>query len=1126
MKLAQQVLTLSAVLLISIGTLQTAFAQDKHIDPSEVITKHSLDYEFHPDVISAVTAANRTKFQTAMQAGLKSSTDDLLRCDAVVETTDDQDVATGVRVERGSELVGMIPSTVPAIITTQAEMDDLLNNATANINIVSQIMTCNGVTMGLNACSKPNSSPASIVIPLATLNLSDSDIGKVLVHELGHTLGLLDREMPGNPIMSNALGLNNEVNAAEAVAFHMNGTDDGPFRNLDLALVIDDTGSMFEDIGAVKRGLEKRLDRLAKKGLKECSALQLTTFKDNVTEKDPTIDLTVLKDEVSGLFAEGGGDCPENSKGALDAMSDKVKDGGKILFATDASPTGIEDAEQFFDDVTRDFKKKGIKVSTFLTGSCSGVFKSNPNRGPVASKSVSFKEATPRRSSSHVFIPNSSGVDILELGDDDKQEVLLPFTFNFARRDFSTVFVGSNGFISFANSDISGEYDADEFAEGTRRIAGLWADLDPSEGGEIRTEMVDGNFHIVFSNVPEFGATGLVNITFVLRPDNTFAVQYGEVTVTSGLAGATTGARSAFSETDLSSLASSPISVDAFSGVLYEVFESDFDLSNMTLEYSAVTLTHPTPPVSEIEVYSTLSQETGGIFVFLPEVKSGGTSILQRYENIVSNVAQGSFDHAIALSEPAFGPAGATQAVTLTGIGTDFQDGTTLTVSGSGVTVADVTVLSPTKLLATLQIDPAAEVGFRDLLATTDLGGGTIQEAEGTGSFEITTASTTPGILSVSPNSGMQSEQLDVTISGINTSFSNASVINLGDGITIQSVQALSATQLQATIVINADADVGFRDVSIVTGVEVVNNISSRPFFVSQAEEVLEVSLVSVSPEALSPGSTHTISIEGENTNFMDGMTEVSITGEGITVVSTLVTSPTSLSADLLVTGNAPPGFRDVRVVTGAEVVLLTNALSISAFTPAIPVLTEPGNEATEIDPAAVTFSWESADRAETYRIQVARDVSFTDIFKDIEGLTETTVTETLTGTTNFFWRVQASNEVGASGWSEISAFTTAIGVGIETYESGLPTRFALNQNYPNPFNPSTEIRFALPEAAHVQLAIYDITGREITRLIDQPMSAGFHAVTWDAVSVPSGTYLYRISAGDFVETRTMTFLK
>jgi hypothetical protein len=96
---------------------------------------------------------------------------------------------------------------------------------------------------------------------------------------------------------------------------------------------------------------------------------------------------------------------------------------------------------------------------------------------------------------------------------------------------------------------------------------------------------------------------------------------------------------------------------------------------------------------------------------------------------------------------------------------------------------------------------------------------------------------------------------------------------------------------------------------------------------------------------------------------------------------------------------------------------------------------------------------------------------------------------------------------------------------------SGLPTQFALGQNYPNPFNPTTEISFALPNAADVELSVYNLLGQKVTTLVNGAMPAGNHSVTWDGTSesggsVASGIYFYRISAGSFNETKKMMMLK
>jgi hypothetical protein len=89
-----------------------------------------------------------------------------------------------------------------------------------------------------------------------------------------------------------------------------------------------------------------------------------------------------------------------------------------------------------------------------------------------------------------------------------------------------------------------------------------------------------------------------------------------------------------------------------------------------------------------------------------------------------------------------------------------------------------------------------------------------------------------------------------------------------------------------------------------------------------------------------------------------------------------------------------------------------------------------------------------------------------------------------------------------------------------------IPESNLLGQNYPNPFNPSTEIRFGLSQPLHVRLIVYDLLGREVAKLADEDMDAGYHSVTWNANNVSSGVYIYRLSAGDFVQVRRMVVMK
>ena len=92
--------------------------------------------------------------------------------------------------------------------------------------------------------------------------------------------------------------------------------------------------------------------------------------------------------------------------------------------------------------------------------------------------------------------------------------------------------------------------------------------------------------------------------------------------------------------------------------------------------------------------------------------------------------------------------------------------------------------------------------------------------------------------------------------------------------------------------------------------------------------------------------------------------------------------------------------------------------------------------------------------------------------------------------------------------------------------ETELADRFELRQNYPNPFNPATTIQFVLPERAQTTLRVYNAIGREVATLVDENLSAGTHEVTFDAASLSSGIYLYRLEAGSFRQTQKMILAK
>ena len=97
---------------------------------------------------------------------------------------------------------------------------------------------------------------------------------------------------------------------------------------------------------------------------------------------------------------------------------------------------------------------------------------------------------------------------------------------------------------------------------------------------------------------------------------------------------------------------------------------------------------------------------------------------------------------------------------------------------------------------------------------------------------------------------------------------------------------------------------------------------------------------------------------------------------------------------------------------------------------------------------------------------------------------------------------------------------------GLEDLANVLPVKYDLHQNYPNPFNPLTTIKYDLPKASTVIIAVYNILGKKVKTLIHIRRPAGFHKLTFDGSALSSGVYFYRIQAGRFVKVKKMILLK
>jgi len=120
---------------------------------------------------------------------------------------------------------------------------------------------------------------------------------------------------------------------------------------------------------------------------------------------------------------------------------------------------------------------------------------------------------------------------------------------------------------------------------------------------------------------------------------------------------------------------------------------------------------------------------------------------------------------------------------------------------------------------------------------------------------------------------------------------------------------------------------------------------------------------------------------------------------------------------------------------------------------------------------------------------------------------------------------VDSRFSIGTTHFEKTMKFHLVGTVGIEE-ETGINSSFDLSQNYPNPFNPSTTIKFSIPVAGLVKLNIYNVLGEKVGTLLNSYLDSGLHEIIFNAENLPSGIYIYTLTAGKFSQNRKMILLK
>jgi len=219
-----------------------------------------------------------------------------------------------------------------------------------------------------------------------------------------------------------------------------------------------------------------------------------------------------------------------------------------------------------------------------------------------------------------------------------------------------------------------------------------------------------------------------------------------------------------------------------------------------------------------------------------------------------------------------------------------------------------------------------------------------------------------------------------------------------------------------------------------------------------------------------------------------------------------------------------------VRAINNTDSSAWSSTWKFTTISPAIPntpMLISPVNNASDVPADTADFSWHSVNNAENYFLEVSSDNSFVADYFSVSA-TDTFASIILYSPAgmDYFWHVRASNSTDTSEWSETWKFTTEQANAFDD-ETLKPATFHLLQNRPNPFNPVTLISYQLASNSFVSLKVFDLTGKEIQTMVNQQQSAGNYSVSFDASTLPSGIYFYRlITSNGFAQSRKMILLK
>ena len=271
-------------------------------------------------------------------------------------------------------------------------------------------------------------------------------------------------------------------------------------------------------------------------------------------------------------------------------------------------------------------------------------------------------------------------------------------------------------------------------------------------------------------------------------------------------------------------------------------------------------------------------------------------------------------------------------AVQINGINTHWVAGTTQ-LTFPYVLLNSFTVNSPTSITANVIVSPYAPAGELSVTATT-LG----EIANGSNVFTVQQSQ--PELLAVVSSSGTQGQSENVTITGAFTHFvAGTSSVTFGPGITVNTVTWLTSSSLQVNIAVQPTATLGFRNVAVTTGTEVVSLTNAFDVTVGPA------AISNLNPANGAQDTSFSVAVTGSQTHFSSGVT-TAVFGGGINVTGITVTDATHASINITIPSTTPLGTYDVSLTTGGEVATILGGFTVTGGTPQVSAVSPPtGNQ-------------------------------------------------------------------------------------------------------------------------------------------------------------------------------------